>query len=319
MNNSYKPPFLLRHHHVQTILASLAPRKILARRRSAELLARSSGHILDCGDGVRLLGVYSAKKENSAGLVIFIHGWEGSSGSAYILSAAGTLFDHGFNIFRLNLRDHGASHHLNPEPFASTRLEEVQNGVSGIVRLFPHDRNFLVGFSLGGNFVLRIGQHNPPLTGLVAISPLIDPVSTTWNLQRNFPVYHWYFLRKWKRSLRKKRDYCPGLNFGDELLPQKTLSAMHDYFVPRFTGFQTMTEYLSAYKLDNQQLGKLTVPTHIISADDDPITRSGELDLIQANPRLTIERTRYGGHCGFLSDFQLHSWVDQRLTELLRE
>jgi predicted alpha/beta-fold hydrolase len=319
MNNSYQPPLLLRHPHMQTILASLAPRKILARKRATKLLSHASEQILDCGDNVRLLGSYSAKDTNKSGLVIFIHGWEGSGSSGYILSAAGMLFNNGFNVFRLNLRDHGPSHHLNRAPFTSTRLQEVVNGVIEIVRLFPHEKKFLVGFSLGGNFVLRIGQQNPPMNHLVAISPLIDPVSTTWNLQRNFPVYHWYFLRKCKKSLRKKLEYFPDLGYSDGLLQQRTLSAMHDYFVPRYTEFRTMTEYLSAYKIDNKQLRNLTVPTHIISADDDPITRRAELDLIQSNPQLSIEHTRYGGHCGFLDDFRLHSWVDRRLVTLFKQ
>jgi len=326
MPDTFTPPYLLCNPHIQTILASFRPRKYCIARRAGALLRAAGTHILDSGNGVRLLGSYSSRPENRKGLVVMIHGWEGSIDSSYLLSAAGVLFAHGFNIFRLNLRDHGESHHLNRELFASTRLDEVVNGVAEVVRLFPHKKKFLAGFSLGGNFALRIGLR-APLAGLsldkiVAVSPLISPMNTTLNLEKNLFFYHAYFVSKWRRSLQKKLLLFPDLGYSDTILQRRSLGSMNEYFVPNHTGYASAASYLDAYGLTGDKLAAMQVDSHIIAAEDDPITRIQDLALVTAcPPSIRFEITQYGGHCGFLQDFSLNSWVDRRLVSLfsLRE
>jgi predicted alpha/beta-fold hydrolase len=78
-----------------------------------------------------------------------------------VLSLGAALFERGCDIFRLNFRDHGASHHLNRELFHSCRLSEVVGAVQSVQRLFDADELCLAGFSLGGNFSLRVAAHAP--------------------------------------------------------------------------------------------------------------------------------------------------------------
>lgn len=324
MNEKFNPPYVLRNPHLQTLLASLPPRKIFIGRRADALLHAAREKILVCGNGVRLLGSYSCRPENQNKIVVLLHGWEGSIDSTYLLSAASVLFENGFNVFRLNLRDHGKSHHLNRELFNSTRLDEVANGVAEVFRLFPHEQNYLAGFSLGGNFALRIGLQAPSkdirLDKIVAISPLISPGNTTNNLEKNLSVYHTYFVRKWRRSLRKKLLMFPDLGYGETILKLNSLSSMNDYFVPNHTDFTRAESYLYAYSLTEDRLAELVVDSHIITAEDDPITTIGDLALVTTRPpSLRIEVTRFGGHCGFLQDFSFSSWVDHRLVTLLLE
>ena len=63
-------------------------------------------------------------REPAQRLAVLLHGWEGSAASLYILSLAQRLFDHGYEVLRLNLRDHGDTYHLNRELFHSCRLPE---------------------------------------------------------------------------------------------------------------------------------------------------------------------------------------------------
>ena len=78
------------------------------------MVASAREMILDAGEGIRLLGFHSPQPDKRAkGLVILLHGWEGSSDSTYILRAGRCLYRHGYDVFRLNYRDHGESHHLN--------------------------------------------------------------------------------------------------------------------------------------------------------------------------------------------------------------
>lgn len=325
MPSTFTPPIAIRNGHVQTVLTSLRLRKYLTQRRATKLLSNEEELILNCGDGVRLLGHYTRATGHSRGLVTLIHGWEGSSYSSYILSAAHQLYTAGFSVFRLNLRDHGESHHLNQHPFNSSRLNEVRNAIVSINTQFPQEKCFIAGFSLGGNFALRIAasqdSFEQPLSKVVAISPLINPLTTTTHMEVNHKVYHYYFLKKWKRSLQKKMELFPELDDMAVLTRLGTLREMHDYFVPRHTGSSTTPEYFKTYTLCPEDFTSLTTPTNIINAEDDPITEISELkDIENTNiPMLEIKRVPFGGHCGFLKNLQLHSWVDNELVRIFSD
>src|SRR5689334_6354621 len=125
-NNSFSPPRWLRNPHVQSILPSLRWRHPLIARRAGKLLAVSRSMILDCGEGVRLLGYLSEvprfmPSSSDRQLIVLLHGWEGSADSAYVLSLGAHLFERGYDIFRLNFRDHGDTHSLNEGIFHSCR------------------------------------------------------------------------------------------------------------------------------------------------------------------------------------------------------
>ena len=322
MNPYFTPPLLIRNGHVQTTLTSLRPRKYLAKIKATALKQHEQQIILNCSDNVQLLGAYSHCLTEAKGLVVLIHGWEGSADSSYMLSAGSALYQAGYSVFRLNLRDHGESHHLNPQPFNSSRLVEVVDAVKEVRRLFPHRKCFLAGFSLGGNFAIRVALEAPKsglrLSRIVAISPLIDPLTTTENMEDNHKIYHHYFIKKWKRSLRKKMECFPEMGDSSILLKLKTLRQMHDYFVPLYTGSTTTAAYFDTYRLKPEQMQNLVIPTHIISAKDDPITRISELKIFADKEiaALKIDKVPYGGHCGFIENMKFDSWVDRQLVKL---
>ncbi len=256
------------------------------------------------------------------GLAILIHGWHGTADSAYLLSAAAThLFARGFSVFRLHLRDHGPSHHLNRELFNSARLPEVVAAVRRIAELHPHEHTFLGGFSLGGNFALRVAVAAPAagiaLDRVVAVCPVLDPARTMEALERS-PVYHEYFRRKWRGALLQKLLHFPDHGYGEELRQLRSLGAMNEFFVPRYTGFADTPSYLDAYAITGERLAGLAVPSHIITSRDDPVIPAADLARLARPPALTIELTERGGHCGFIMDWRLHSWVDGRLDQLFR-
>ncbi|MBP1666476.1 MAG: alpha/beta hydrolase fold protein, partial [Bacteroidetes bacterium] len=104
--------------------------------------------IIEGGNGARLLGYHSCQlSQNVRGLVTLIHGWEGSADSTYVLSTAKYLYDKGYDIFRLNLRDHGNSHHLNEGLFHGALIEETFQAVRTIARLSHELPYYVIGFS----------------------------------------------------------------------------------------------------------------------------------------------------------------------------
>lgn len=292
---------------------------MVARARASAMLAASREEILECGGGIRLHGEYAQTPGPARGLAILIHGWHGHSGSAYLLAAAGELFSRGVSVFRLHLRDHGPSAHLNRGLFNSVRLTEVVDAVACIARDHPHPKVFLGGFSLGGNFALRIALEAPArgigIDRVVAVCPVLDPSRTMAALARS-PVYHGYFQRKWKRALLTKLEHFPDYGFGPELRELKTLEQMNAFFVPRYTEFDDTVAYLAAYALTGDRLAALTVPSHLITSADDPVIPVADLARIAQPAALEIELSPHGGHCGFIYDWRLRGWAEQRMAAI---
>ncbi len=316
----FNPPLLLRNAHLQTLVSSTWPRKWFIALRARDLTRRAVDVVLECGDGIRLHGLYNGCPRDSRGLVILLHGWEGCAESSYQLSTARVLSEAGYDVFRLHLRDHGPSHHLNPELFNSTRLQEVLDAVGEVQRLYPRPKTFLAGHSLGGNFALRIAARAPAgnlhLDRVVAVCPVLDPLRTMDALENGSKIYHRYFVRRWKRSLKTKLAHYPELGYGDSLLAMQTLGEMNDYFVPNYTDFEDPVSYFNAYALTGDTLADLAVPSHLITSLDDPIIPADDLERIAGSDCLTIETTPHGGHCGFLMNWRLQGWIERRFLEI---
>jgi len=312
----FRPSLLLRSPHVQSVLASIWPRRSSVRRRALVFSRHSQDVIVDCGDGTRLLGHLNrpaAVKENGR-TIVMIHGWEGSGESTYILSVAPKLLELGYTIFRLNLRDHGDSHHLNEDLFHSCRLDEVVGAMKWIRRQEWCGELALVGFSLGGNFALRVAAVAGEMLRLrrvVSVCAVLNPAQTMIALDRGWFVYHDYFLRRWSESLRKKSRAFPGrFKFG-RLTRFTNLTDMTAHFVEQHTEYADLYSYLNGYSLSGERLASLSVDATLLLADDDPVIPVEGLADMTMPPRLRVVRTLYGGHCGFLDGWSLDSWLDQ--------
>lgn len=318
---SFRPPALIGNAHLQTVLASSAVRRRRVLREAAPMLASSRDELADCGDGVRLLLHHVPPPDFGGGRVaVLIHGWEGSGQSTYMLIAAARLWAAGFRVIRLNLRDHGDSHHLNAELFHSCRLDEAVGAVRWVQEQFPDERLLLGGYSLGGNFALRIAAAADSaglrLEGVGAVCPVLDPVATMHALDHGWFIYRRYFLAKWRTSLeRKRRAFPERYDFGD-LGRFRTLESMTEFFVREYTPFPDLLTYLRGYALTGDRLSNLRVPVHALFADDDPVIPIDSLSAVEIPASMHVERSPRGGHCGFIQDPRMSSRLDDYLPEV---
>ena len=182
-------------------------------------------------------------------LAVLLHGWEGSANSLYLLSLGQNLFDAGYDVVRLNLRDHGDSHHLNSGLFHSCRIAEVVGAVRELQRQHPR---------------------------IVAVCPVIDPEHTLARLESGWALYREYFVWKWRRSLRRKREAWPDVYHSlDDILELGNLTEMTHRLACGYGGFPSLPEYLRGYALVDRALEPLAAlrdtRVRIIAADDDPI------------------------------------------------
>ena len=316
----FKPPLHLRNAHIQTVLNSQGPRKLRARKIQNRLMTERL--VLQARDGTRLLAELDRAVVPRSALVVLLHGWEGSSRSSYMITTADRLLAQGYDVLRVNLRDHGDSHHLNRELFNSTRSPEVASALQDFVDHNPYEHAFIVGFSLGASFALRIAADDGVAIGFdgaVAICPPTDPARVMHALNHGFFVYERYFFRRWYGSLRRKLELFPDFNYGEELASARSLDDLNRIFVPRHTIYEEVGDYFAAYALVGDRLAGLEVPSTIIASEDDPIIPVDDLERIDPVETLQIERHRYGGHCGFIESLGAQSWVENRVLQILRQ
>jgi hypothetical protein len=322
----FDPPRWLRNPHLQSIVPSLPLRRPQVRQRCRTLIEASTAEVIDCGDDVRLLAYRATQaalgRPAARRLVVLLHGWEGSSDSLYVLTLGQQLLDRGYDVLRLNLRDHGDSHHLNAGIFHSCRIAEVVGAVQRLQALAPRQRLSLVGFSLGGNFCLRVGARagaaGLDIEEIVAVCPVLDPEHTLVQLERGFALYRRYFIWKWRRSLRLKQAAWPQLYDLGRALTLDTLTAMTEHLVCTYGGFPSLREYLHGYAIVGDVLATLESPARIISAADDPIIPVADLARLARPAPLRITPTARGGHCGFYEGGHGSTWLEREVLATLR-
>lgn len=319
MINDFSPPFYLKNPMLQTFLSSSHLRNI-----GKDDMDRSAiPVVLDAGKGVRLLGLHSRVTGASRGLVILIHGWEGGAESAYIVSTARYLFRRGYDIFRLNLRDHGGSHHLNEGLFYGTLIDETHAVVKNAAGLSGGKSVFLMGFSMGANFALRVASRHaadpvPGLALVLAVNPPLDPYRATVNIDRLATIRR-YFISKWKNSLRKKQELFPALYDFRKELAMDTCMAMTESLIARMTEYGNAKNYFAGYTLTKGWLDKITVPAAILMSRDDPFIPADDFAATAMGPGVRLLMQDLGGHCGYIDGPKLGSWYQGVALKLFEE
>lgn len=326
---TFQPPPLLRNRHVQSVLASSRLRKFAAHRAATQLESRARELILDCGDGVRLQGFLTeqAARPQARALVVLLHGWEGRVDSNYVLHTGARLLDAGFDVFRLHFRDHGDTHALNPGLFHSCLIDEVVGGIADLSRRVLHRALCVAGYSLGGNFALRVALRAPEagidLTHAAAVCPLVNPHHGLQAIEAAPWFYEQYFMLKWGNSLRRKQALYPDrFDFSPRDL-RTGVRGLTRTLVERHTDFGTLDAYLDGYSIAGDRLAGLQVPVSILTAADDPIIPVDDFHALQLPPNAHLCIADFGGHCGFIQDYRLNGfsegWVTARLMEVCDE
>ncbi|MEM7181510.1 MAG: alpha/beta fold hydrolase [Spirochaetota bacterium] len=301
MQSIFLPDFWIRHRFVQSFLAS----KHFGKAAEMQDQIKTVPGILATSDAY--LGYYLDIPENPKGLLILLHGWEGSSQSAYVLKTAKYFVQRGLSVARVNMRDHGGTAGLNEGPFNGSLFREVFQAIQMIAAKYSYLPSFLAGFSLGGNFVSRVaiaasnstGTSIPNLRQVFAISPSYSPQNATAKIDTN-PFLKRYFLRSWRDSLYQKYLNFPKLYQPGDFRSTRSVMELTEKLVLKYTKFATLADYFAVYTIRPEDLQQLQIPLTVLSSRDDPIIRVEDLHPLQSLARLRVILTNYGGHNGFL-------------------
>lgn len=311
----FQPAVGLRSPHLQTLLARV--RTKTNQRHGTGVCSQDA--ILDCRDGIQLRAMVSPGPTD-APLVVILHGWLGDTRSWYVERTASVLHAGGFRVASLLLRDHGGTAALNREMFNSARLGEVVDACTALAK--GCDSVGIVGFSLGGNFALRMASDPGVDSGLkacLAVSPVIDPARTVRAIDSGWLIYRKWFVNKWRRALKEKQAAFPNDYRGlDGALRLSTVAGITDFLVGRYLPYRDSAHYYARYDLRGDALARVRIDTRIVAALDDMMIPGDSYADIAHNDRVDIQVFNHGGHCGFVEDWRLNAYLDDVVVKYFR-
>ena len=319
----YIPPRHLRNGHANTIAAASIMRKAYALRISQNFRKQSQKQILSLANDVRLQALFNIQENSSdRPLVLILHGWLGCVDSLYLLPLASQLYANDFNVVRLNFRDHGGTQHLNKELFHSCRLDEVLQATHTIQTQVLHSEFYIVGFSLGGNFALRIGAEaksaNLDIKKIISICPVMNAANALDETQSMPSFYISYYLQRWKNMLKSKHKLFPGEYNLASIHQQRSLTSMTEHLLLQYTEFDSIESYLHGYSVTGARLKTLSVESDVYIAIDDPVIPAHDHENLYVSEFLNIHLTRFGGHCGYLNGLFNTNWIDNQILKTLQ-
>jgi predicted alpha/beta-fold hydrolase len=308
---------LARNPHVLTILGNYWPRKIDVTRFPAQRVE----YKID--DTTRILVYQHEPIGPSRGHIIFVHGLEGSADAGYIQSFAQSALLKNFTVHRTNLRSCGGTEELCQTMYHSGLTGDTRE-IATRIRRSTGRPVFLVGFSLGGNVVLKLAGELGEcdlLSGVCAISTPIDLAACVSTLERPSNVlYARRFLDRLRKRVHRKSQLSPDLYSRAGLDEVRTIWEFDDRFTAPLFGFGTASNYYATQSAASY-LDAIRIPTLVIAAKDDPLVPFSVYHhpAFGTNDHLTLVAPEHGGHLGFISRGPDRFWVDRVALEWIEQ
>ena len=300
---TFAPRRGLSNGHLQTIVGNFLPRPPLRLETTVDEVE------VDSRDGSRVLCHSHWHSEQDRGnrlTVILVHGLEGSSNSRYIQGVTARAWDAGFNVVRMNMRNCCDTDELTPTLYHSGLSDDVGAVINYFTARFGLKSVALIGYSMGGNLVLKLAGEwgsRTPLAAVATVCPAIDLAAGSDALHEPANrIYEYRFLRGLMRRYRRKVALHPDRYLADVQGPVRSLREFDDKIVARYCGFRDADDYY--YRAAAARVvHRIAVPTLVLLAKDDPFIKllPETRARLLANSYVRFVETEHGGHCAFLS------------------
>lgn len=287
---------------MQTVASFLLPRHFH--------LPAPEERLIEVAPGVQVLCHCHWQLDRTRALtIIIVHGLEGSSESQYMLGVTEKALAAGMNVIRYNQRNCGGTDALAPVLYHSGLSNDVAEVARQIIARDGVSRLALVGFSMGGNIVLKLagewgsqGQGPAQFRAVAACCPAIDLATSSDTLHEfSNRLYEKYFLWALHRRMLQKARLFPGHFDTNRLRGIRSLREFDDKITAFYCGFRDVEDYYdrasAAHVID-----KIAVPALILHAANDPFIRvtAETRRKISANKNIAFVEAADGGHCAFV-------------------
>lgn len=276
------------------------------------------------GSGDSLLGLVDRPADRATrSLVVLVHGLTGCSESSYMRATAASLLGAGHCVLRLNLRGAGGGRNLARGHYHAGCSQDLAAVLGALPASLTAHGVTAVGFSLGGNVLLKhLGEagHATRLQAAASVSAPIDLAACSARLRapRN-TIYQRYLLARMKRD-------AAGIAASLTPAQRRAVDEVRDVYgyddrvVAPSHGFSGAPDYYARCSAASF-LTRIRIPTLLIHALDDPWI-PGDLyrrvdwpHLPQLQPLLPVG----GGHLGFHAAGSRVAWHDQAIARFLAQ
>jgi len=304
---------LFRNPHLQTIAAHFWPRE------DEEARFPLDRRLYRTEPEVEVLVQSQRPATAAAGEIVMVHGLEGSGQAAYIRGLSGSALRAGFAVHRFHMRTCGGTQHLCRTLYHAGLTGDLLSVLRQLHHQEPAPR-FLVGFSLGGNVVLKLAgelgdEARPLIQGVCAVSTPLDLAACARRMTRTENrIYERRFVKRMRQRLLDTGRYgavdLAGLGSVEDIDNRIT--------APSFGFGDAANYYLTQSAL--AYLEGIRVPALIITAKDDPMVpwESYQSEAARRNTHIQHCVTDHGGHLGFLGRKPHRFWLNEVIMEWIR-
>lgn len=305
--------------HKQTIISSLF--NFIVEPKSEQRLVR-----LQDGDRISLEITTPQDWKPTDITVFFVHGLCGSHKSPNLVRMAKKLEPLGIRTVRFNMRGCGSGKGHAKHIYHSGRSDDVFECIKVIKAEHPDSPIILVGFSLGGNIVLKMAGElgtlaYPFIEKVIAISPPVELYSSILMVgDPTNAIYEKYFYRLLRADVHFRHNTfkeLPRINLPKNL----KIYEFDQLYTAPMCNFSNAIEYYNKCSASHV-VGDISVPCKILFSEDDPIISSKNLDSHRLPSNIKIFKTKKGGHMGYLGKSEGRKgmyWLDHLLTDWILE
>lgn len=294
--STYRPQGAFRNAHFSTIYSAKV-------RRAPNLKQHRERLLLPDDDFIDL--DFSHTISPASKLAILLHGLEGNAKRSYIRGQGKLLIDNGWNVCAVNYRGCSGEPNRLYQSYNAGKTDDLEAIITHLLNKGNYDKIALVGFSLGGNLLLKYlgeGRRVPvEIKRAVAVSA---PLSLKGSLEELSKFHNWVYRTSFLYDLRKK-FHEKAARFPTEITSSKKLKIrslleFDNIYTAPAHGFVDAYDY---YKKNSslQFLPEIDIPTFILNAENDTFLSKEcyPKSLASESKNIYLETPKYGGHVGF--------------------
>jgi hypothetical protein len=296
VKSQHQPKFLFKNGHFSTIYsAKLRPKPPLLQKRERVRLA--DGDFIDVD--------WSFSETKTRKVAILLHGLEGNAQRIYIIGQAKQLVLNGWDVAAMNHRGCSGEDNLLYESYNSGRTYDLESLIQFILKKGNYDEISLIGFSLGGNLVIKyLGEREflpKEIKKGIAISA---PLNLKGSLQAlNKPeniLYNRVFVHDLRKKYKRKMSRFPEKMTLETYQKIKTLIDFDNLYTAPAHGFNDAYDYYEKSS-SVQFIENIKIPVLILNAENDSFLSEEcyPISLASQLKNVYLEIPKYGGHVGF--------------------
>ena len=279
---------------------------------------------LDDGDFLECYWHNRPKHNSNTPIVILFHGLAGSYKSPYIQGTMNELAKNGFASVLMHFRGCSGVENELPRSYHSGESGDAIQWLKYVNSSFPNSKIFTIGYSLGGNMMLKLlGElgDKSPISAAISVSAPLQLDICANKMDRGFSKFYQHILLKdLNAALSKKYDKFDMNNHlslkKSEIKNLKTFWEFDGAYTAPIHGFKSAQDYYTKCS-SKQFLKDIKTPTLIIHSLDDPFMTDAILpNKNEVSEYITLELSENGGHVGFVGGTLLKPdyWLEKKIA-----